>query len=161
MRDPRSVRRRRAAVVVETAVVFPLMLLLLLALVVGGMGVFRYQQVACLAQEAARYACVRGGDYEEDANSSSPTQAQILQQAVLPSAANMDTTQLSLQAQWIDQGTGTVWDWDSALKDVKSITAAGEYVNNTVRMTVTYNWSPGLFLGTVTLTSRCEVPMSY
>jgi Flp pilus assembly protein TadG len=153
--------RRRAAVTVEAAVVLPVLLFLILFLIVGGMGVFYYQQVACQAREAARWACVRGGDYQKDTNQESPTQAQIFQQAVLPMAVSMDTSQLSLQVQWIDRGSNTVQPWDGAAKDVKSITPLGEYVTNSVRTTVTYNWSPGLFTGPVTLTSVCELPMSY
>ncbi len=153
--------QRHGSLAVETALVFPVMLFLLLALIVGGMGVFRYQQVANLAQEAARWTCVRGGDYQKDNNLGSPTQAQVLQQVVLPLAVGMDPTQLSLQAQWINQGTNTTQSWDSSPKDVKSINGDGEYVTNTLRMTITYNWSPGLFLGSITLTSVCEVPMSY
>jgi Flp pilus assembly protein TadG len=160
MRNRNQVRRRRGTQAVEAAVVLPVMLLLLLGLIVGGMGVFRYQQVAWLAQEAARWTCVRGGDYQKDTNANSPTQDQVLQQAVLPLATGMDTSQLALKVQWIDQGTNTIQDWDSAPKDIKSLNGAGEYVTNTLRTTITYNWSPGLFLGTVTLTSVCEVPMS-
>jgi Flp pilus assembly protein TadG len=154
-------RRRFGSQTVEAAIVFPVLLFLLLGLILGGMGVFRYQQVACLAQEAARYACVRGGDYQDDNNQDSPSQDQILQQAVLPMAVGMDPGSLSLHVQWIDQGTSTVQDWDAASKDVKSLTQQGEYVTNTVRVTVTYQWSPGLFIGTTTLQSVCEVPMSY
>ena len=43
--------RRRAALAVETAIVLPVMVFLLLMLIVGGIGVFRYQQVACLARD--------------------------------------------------------------------------------------------------------------
>jgi Flp pilus assembly protein TadG len=145
---------------VETAIVLPVFLFLLLGLIVGGMGVFHYQQAACLAEEAARWASVRGGDYQKDLNQSSPTQDQIFQQAVLPLAVSMDTSQLSLDVQWVNQAANTVQAWDTASLAVKSVTAQGEYVTNTVRATITYNWSPGLFLGPVSITSVCEAPMS-
>ena len=113
-----------------------------------------------LAQEAARWASARGADYQKDTNQSSPTQDQIRDQAVLPLAVSMDTSQLSVQVEWVDKGSNTSTDWDAATKDVKAITPQGEYVNNTVRVTVTYNWSPGILIGPLTLSSRCEVPMS-
>ena len=47
---------RRAATVVECSLVLPLTFFLLLTLLVGSMGVFRYQEVATLAREASRYA---------------------------------------------------------------------------------------------------------
>ena len=53
-------------------------------LIVGGLGVFHYQQTACLAQEAARWASVRGGDYQKDTDQASPTTQQILQQVTEP-----------------------------------------------------------------------------
>jgi Flp pilus assembly protein TadG len=152
---------RPGAVAVETAVVLPVFLFILLAIIVGGMGVFRYQQVACLAREAARRASVCGADYQKQTNQSSPTQEQICQQAVLPLAAGMDPASLNVTVQWVNQGNNTVQGWDSAPKDVKSINALGEYVTNAVRVTVTYTWTPGLLLGPITLTSVSQVPMSF
>ena len=52
--------RRRGAAAVEFAAVAPVLILLLFGTVVGGLGIFRYHQVATLAREAARYASVRG-----------------------------------------------------------------------------------------------------
>jgi hypothetical protein len=72
----------------------------------------------------------------------------------------MDPKSISLRVQWVDQGTGTVQDWDAAPKSVKSLTAGGEWVTNTVRVTVTYQWAPGVLVGPLTLTSCCEGPMS-
>jgi Flp pilus assembly protein TadG len=153
--------RRRAALLVEGAVVFPVLLFLLLGLILGGMGVFRYQQVACLAREAARWAAVRGGDYQKENHTASPTQSQITQQAVLPLAVEMDTTQLNVTAEWVDNGANTVTAWDSASHAVKTLNSSGEYVSSSVRVTVTYQWSPGWLVGTVTLTSVSQMPMSY
>jgi len=50
--------RRRGAPLVECAFIIPLTFLLVAGLVVCAMGVFRYQQMAHLAREAARYAAV-------------------------------------------------------------------------------------------------------
>jgi hypothetical protein len=134
---------------------------LLLFLIVGGMLVFRYQQVACQAREASRWACVRGGDYQKDLDQASPTQQQILEQSVLPLAVGMDPNSLSIQVQWIDRGNNIIQDWDGAPKDVKSVTPLGEYVSNAVRVTVTYVYSPGILMGSVSLQSVSELPMAY
>jgi Flp pilus assembly protein TadG len=154
-------RARMAAAALESAVVLPVMFFLLLFLIVGGMLVFRYQQVACQAREAARWACVRGGDYQRDLNQLSPTQQQIMNQSVLPLAEGMDPNSLTIQVQWIDRGTNVAQDWDSAPKDVKSITPLGEYVSNSVRVTITYVYSPGILMGSVSLQSVSELPMAY
>ena len=50
---------RRAATLVEAAVVYPVTFLLLIGLVVGAMGMLRYQEMATLSRDAARYALVR------------------------------------------------------------------------------------------------------
>ena len=49
---------------------------------------------------------------------------------------------------------------DGATKDVKSVTPQGEYVSNTVRVTVRYVWSPGVLTDPVSMTSVCEIPMA-
>ena len=59
--------KRSGATVVESAVVYPTTFLLLLSLVIGAMGVFRYQEVASLARAAARYASTHGAEYRKDA----------------------------------------------------------------------------------------------
>src|SRR5207249_4185567 len=114
----------------------------------------------CLSQEAARWACVRGADLQKESDTAPPTRQQIFDQVVRPFTLGMDTNNLTLQVQWINHGDNTTWDWDAAAKDVRSITAAGEYVNNTVRVTIGYRWSPGILMSPVTLQSVCELPMS-
>lgn len=62
-----SNHRRRATTVVECAVVYPVTFLILLGLIIGALGVFRYQEMAGLAREACRYASVHGAQYRRDA----------------------------------------------------------------------------------------------
>jgi Flp pilus assembly protein TadG len=146
---------------VEAALVQPVMLFLLLALVVGGMGVFRYQQVVCQAREAGRWAAVRGSDWQKNTGQASPTQDQIYQQAVAPFLSGMDAKSLSFQVFWVDQKTGTAVPWDKARKDPQSLTKTGDYVTNTVRVIVTYQFSPEVFfLSSIQLSSTSEFPMS-
>ena len=47
-------RCRGGATVVEMAITLPLAVLLIMGLLVGGLGVFRYHEVAALAHEGAR-----------------------------------------------------------------------------------------------------------
>jgi Flp pilus assembly protein TadG len=153
---------RRAAIAVEAAVVYPVVVFLFLGMVLGGVNVFRYQQVACQAREAARWASVRGLNWAQQTNQTSPTKQQILQQAVLPLAAGMNSSNLSIQVWWVNQSTGTVVDWDSSVKDVQSMNASGAPVTNTVRVTITYQCSPSMLLmGPITVTSTSEIPMSF
>ena len=56
----RRLQRRRGAALVETAFVFPVLIVLMIGLIVGALGVFRYQEVASLAREGSRYASLHG-----------------------------------------------------------------------------------------------------
>src|SRR5437764_13265984 len=107
--------RRRGAVTVETAIVLPVLCLLVFGLIVGGMGVFRYQLVAFLSREAARYAAVRGADWQRDTGQASPTQRQITD-TVAPMAVSMDPAGLTVRVQWVNGVTGDVADWDASGK---------------------------------------------
>lgn len=158
----RARTRRPAAVALEAAMVLFVLMLLTLGTMVGGVGVFRHQQVACLAAEAARYASVRGGDYQRDAPRASPTAQQVVDAAVTPKATGMAPADVGVRIEWVDNGAGGgPADWDAAPKDVRSVTAGGEYVSNAVRVTVTYRWAPGVFFGPTTLTAVCQVPVAY
>jgi Flp pilus assembly protein TadG len=158
----RPSRGRRGAVAVEAAIVYPVLLLILLLLVLGGIGVFRYQQVACLAQEGARQVCVRGLDWSKETKKDSPTEADIRRDIILPLAAGMDPNHLTVQVELIDNTTGAVTNWDKSSKAALSTTPGGEMITNSLRVTVRYRWTPGvLFTGSWTLTSVCEIPMSF
>jgi len=56
-------RRRLGATILECAIVYPITFFLIFGLLVGGMGIFRYQEVAHLARECARFAATHGGLY--------------------------------------------------------------------------------------------------
>lgn len=154
--------RRRGALMVESAVVYPLLFLLLFGLIVGGLGVFRFQQVACQAREAARWASVRGAKWARETGKASPSAAQVRSEAVLPLAQGMDPGRLTVQVHWVDQVTGTAHDWDLASKAPAGMTAAGAPVTNRVRVTITYQWSPeALGIGPLNLRSISEIPMAF
>ena len=74
-------RSRRGVHLVESAIVYPIVLLLLIGVLVVGLGVFRYQQMASLARDGARWASVRGGRYQTDLN---PEGASTLPKAATP-----------------------------------------------------------------------------
>jgi Flp pilus assembly protein TadG len=158
----RRPQHRPGAVAVEAAVVYGVMFTLLLGLIVGGMGVFRYQQTAALAREAARYAAVHGTERQKETDQPPPTQQEIRQRAVEPMAVNLDLTQLGVRVEWVDAFSGQPVDWDSSGKATTSQNATGDVVSNRVRVTVTYQWTPEWFLGgPLTLKSVAEMPMSF
>ncbi len=56
-------RKRNGAYIVEAAFVYPITFFLILAMVIGSMGIFRYQECSFLARLGARYGSVHGGNY--------------------------------------------------------------------------------------------------
>src|SRR5262249_20806927 len=89
-------RRRRAATAVECAVVFPIVFFLILALIIGAMGIFRYQEVASLARETSRYAACHGGLYaKENNNNIKVSSSDLYNNVIVPRAVALDVNQLS------------------------------------------------------------------
>jgi Flp pilus assembly protein TadG len=144
-------RRRKGILAVEAGFTLPVLLFLLLATVVGGYGVFRYQQVAHLAREGARYASVHGTQYEQDTGNAAATAQDVYNNAILPNAVGLDTSQLSYCVSW---NAGNAPSQPGS--DYEKATT------NAVTVTVSYQWLPELFLvGPITLSSSSTVPMSY
>lgn len=142
---------RPAATVVECAIVYPGVFLLLLGLIVGGLGVFRYQQVAHLAHEAARHASVRGGQYQAETGQASPDQQAIRdyvisQSAALEAAPQALTVEVFLNVTGVDASGNpsvTAVAWDQSNKAPYNLIADnGQARQNTISVTVRYQWMP-------------------
>src|SRR5262249_52493725 len=149
----RAPQRRPGATVVECAFVYPVVFLLVLGLLVGAAGVFRYSQLASLSREAARYASVHGAQYAQEMKVTAPTPDDIYNNAVLPMAAGFDTSQLkpSITYNTSNSPFHTTLDANNNVIPIQ----------NTVTVTLTYQWIPEAYLGGVTLSSTSVMPMSY
>jgi hypothetical protein len=176
---------RRGASTVEAAVVAPFTLFLVFAILIGAMGIFKYQEVAFIARETARFASVHGAQYAR-------TNAAAIAAGTLPTVdrdylisyakskgVGMDPNSLQVTVQMTvlslaatDPSNTTTVDWDdtvnnqnrspySAWTDNTQTPPKNVQVDNVVIVTVTYTWSPGLFLPPVTLTSTSVMPVSY
>src|SRR5262249_15859062 len=87
---------RRGVSHVERAIIYPLTLLLLPGILIGGLGIFRYQQVASLAREGARYASVRGAKYAQSVpGATAATQSDVYNNAIKPRLVMLDESQLN------------------------------------------------------------------
>jgi hypothetical protein len=172
---------------VQAAVVLPIAFAILISLIIGGMMVFKYQEVAHIARETARFAAVHGSQYASD-------NAAAIKAGTLPSVDKAYLTsyaqgkaititpnqiQVSVQMLVVTPGstkasnTETV-DWDntpqdynrspySSWTDNSTTPATTQKVCNFVIVQVTYTWNAGVYvLGqSVTLTSTSKIPMSY
>src|SRR5262245_10634178 len=143
--------RRKGATVVECAVVYPVLFLFLLGLAVGGAGIFRYQEVASLAREAARYASTHGANYRSDAGlpvGDAPTwSTDIYNNSISPNTVALDPNSLSYSVAWPDivNLPGKPDNWPGS----------------TVTVTVTYQWFPEIYLvGPITLSSTSSMPIT-
>jgi Flp pilus assembly protein TadG len=138
---------RPGAITLEAALVYPILFMLTLGVIVFGLGVSRYQQVAALAREGARLASVQGQQYQKTTGKAAATQTSI-------------TTYIKSQAIGFDKSKLNVvvtWSPDNNTSHLVS----GQAVQNTVSVTVSYTWSPEVYGSAVTLTSTSVMPMSF
>jgi hypothetical protein len=143
--------KRNAFAASEALVVLPTLFFLIIATVVGGYGVFRYQQIALLAREGARWASVHGGQYQQDTGNAAVTSKDVYDNAIAPYATSLDLSQLSYSVSWNANNMPS-----SVASDYEKPTG------NTVTVIVNYKWSPEMYLvGPITLSSTSTVPMSY
>src|SRR4051794_14624582 len=117
--------RRDGATAVEFALVSPIVMLFLIGLIVGGLGIFRYQEVAWLARKGARYASVHGSRYAQVTGKTAATATDVYNQAILPQAIALDPNQLNYSVTWNPDNRQ----------------------NSTVTVTVRYHWIPEAFFG--------------
>src|SRR5262245_17660151 len=140
---------RHAATVVECAFILPLTFFLVFSLIVGAMGVFRYQETAMLAREGARYASTHGYQSRKDQDLPLGTAADwsedIYSNGIAPLIVALDPSRLSYSVTWPDvvNQPGQPDNWPGSKVDV----------------TVTYTWFPETYLvGPITLTSTSSMP---
>lgn len=109
--------KRKGATLVELAIVLPLVVLMSIGLCVAELAVFRYQQVAALAHESARWAAVHGKNYARRSQKPIATTNDILKNVIEPRAVGLDLNRLTPVLKWNDNFTA-------------------------VSVTVSYQWAP-------------------
>jgi Flp pilus assembly protein TadG len=137
---------------VEFAVAASATFLILLGLIIGGLGIFRYQQVARLARDASRWASVHGTQYALDTKNPAATAQDVYNHAIVPNATGLDLAHLTYSVKW-----------NTSNSPYHTTTVNGQQVNvaNTVTVTITYKWIPETFLGAITLGSTSVSVMSF
>jgi hypothetical protein len=134
-----QVAHRRAATAVEFAIVSSATLVMLIGVIVGALGVFRYQEVARLAREGARYAAVRGEAYSRATGQPTAVPADVHANVVLPGGVALKPALLSSNVTWSpDKQPGSL-----------------------VTVTVNYKWLPEAFFGVVMFSSTATMPVTY
>src|SRR5262249_44947340 len=142
--------KRGGATTVECAVIFPVTFLLLLGLIIGAAGMFRYQEVAHLARQGARYASTHGQNWAKDTNNPAATPQDVFDNAIAPGAIGLDRTRLSYDV---------TWDRSNAVYHTDIVNGNVIATYNTVTVRVTYQWIPEAYLGGITLSSTSVATM--
>lgn len=160
--------RRRGTTIVESAVVLSVTLLLTMGLIVGGLGIFRYQEVAHLAREGARYASVHGGKYAREGipqktGVPAVNTSQDLLDVLLPRTVILDKQYLQVVVTWTAPPDITPSNWPSyADPDPNQAVPGQKIITNNVRVTVSYQWFPeGFLVGPINLSSTSQMQMAY
>jgi Flp pilus assembly protein TadG len=134
-------RKRRGAAALECAIVFPITFFLTFGIIIGSLGVFRYQEVASLAREGARYACVHGTDYATDSGKPAATADDVYSNAIQPRMISLDPQKVNYTVTWAGNSKAP---------------------GSTVTVTVSYTWVPELYLvGPYTLRSTENMTVAY
>jgi len=144
-------KSRTAATVLECAFVLPLLLLLFAGLAIGSAGVFRYQEVATLAREGARYGSTHGYQFRKDAGLPMGVKktwhVDIYENAIKPRIVGLDPSKLMVTISWPDviNQPGRPDNWPGSK----------------VEVTVRYQWLPEAFLvGPYYLQSTSSMPIT-
>ena len=154
----RRQHQRSGATLVESAFVYPVVFLVMLGIVLVGIAVFRYQQVAHAAREGARWAAVRGATFSRENPALPPgTAANVFTYGVQPHASAMGLKPSDVTVVWTNNNEQT-----SSVVVVDPVTGKSKIATkiNTVAVTVRYSWNTGLF-GTIPVSSTAIMPINY
>lgn len=143
VRKAGGVGARPGTVLAESAVVYPVVFLLLFGIILGGLAVFRYQQMAHAAREASRWAAVHGAEYAKETGLPAATAADVYANVILPQTGGIPQDHLQYAVTWNSDNRPS----HTAVVNGQTVT-----VTNTVTVTVSYTWDLGLF-GPVTMSS--------
>ena len=153
---------------IEFAVVAPVFLLLVLGLLIGGLGIARYQEVAHLARLGARYASTHGAMYQREGTAEQTgvpavASAGDLKSYLAGKAVLLDAERMQVSVSWTAPSGFTPANVPTYVDTNPNLIPPGQTsIRNNVIVTVQYEWTPGYHLfGPVTLVSTSQMPMSY
>lgn len=144
-----AAQRRSGAALVEAALVFNLFFLMLLMILLGGLGIFRYFEVAHLAREGARYASVHGSEFytENAAKVTKPASLDAWKQKIYDNAIKGKQVLLNGLSENNVTVSCTTASYSNGVPPPRFI-ANGTNPPTPVRVTVTvtYDWVPEVLI---------------
>ncbi len=148
----RRCQSRRGATAVEFAFVGSAAFVVLFGLLIGGLGVFRYQQVVRVAREGSRWASVHGTSYAAATGKAAATATDVYNNAIVPYASGLNLNRLTYSVAWNTSNSPSY----TSTSGTSQVTVA-----NTVTVTVNYNWIPEAYVGAITMSSSSVSVMTY
>ncbi|HEV3341795.1 MAG TPA: TadE/TadG family type IV pilus assembly protein [Pirellulales bacterium] len=145
-------RHRRGHAAVEFALIAPLVFTMVLAPMIGALGVFQYQQVGYLAQEAARWASVHGTRYAQASGKPAATATDVYQQVIAPRSTTLNLSNLTYSV---------TWNTSNSPSRMVIVNGQTQTIANTVTVTINYQWLPQFITSGGTFTSTSTATMSY
>jgi hypothetical protein len=161
-------RERRGATVVEFSLVAPVVFFIFFAQLIGGLGIFRYQEVAHLARDGARYASTHGGMYQLEGVADASGVPQVaasgdLTGFVRNKAVLLNPNYLQVNVSWTAPSGVSPVNMPTYVDTDPNLVPPGQTViQNYVIVTVRYQWFPQMYLtGPIVLSSTSKMPMTY
>jgi len=137
---------------VEFAIVTPVVFVLMFGLLIGGLGVSRYEQIAYLAREASRYASVHGAQYATETGQPAADSAAIYNQVIVPKAIGLNLSRLTWSVRW---------NTSNAQTHTVVVGGTDTQVENTVTIALSYVWIPEGYVPQKTMHSTSVAVMSF
>ncbi len=119
---------------VEASIVYIIAIFLIVGVMSLGLGIFRYQQLAWLSAECARWASVHGSTYQSEQSAAAITSTDIYNNVVKPNQLLLDSKYIGVSLT-MTSGVATV--------------------------TLTYNWTPEFYLSAITMRAKAACPITY
>lgn len=163
LRHRSILRRRSGASLAEMAIVSSVFFLLLFGIIVGGLAVFRFHQVATLAREGARWASTHGSQFSADYRMGTLTTESMIKDQMTSRARGLDLDparfRVTVFLETPDTTPPTSIPWDASDRSPNNALRA-----KMVRVRLEYQWVPEVFLfgsGFVWMRGESAIPMNY
>ena len=137
---------------VEFAIVAPAVFVLIFGVLIGGLGVARYQQLAYLAREASRYASVHGAQYATETGQTAATPTMVYDSVIARKAVGLNLSKLTYSV---------TWNTDNGQFHTVVVGRNNRQVANTVTVALTYVWIPEGFVPQKAMHSTSVSVMSF
>jgi Flp pilus assembly protein TadG len=160
-----AARPRKATSMIEGAFALPVFLLVLLGTIVGGVAVFRHQQLSALSRAGARWASCHGATYQQDYGAPTGDVHGFIRSKLV----GIDPATVTIRVMHLSFGdtvpTGSlINNWGSSSRRVYSDRGDGTQERCRVAVEIVFPWTPEvplLGIPPINLSARSVMQMEY